>query len=450
MSSTKKTSRRRFIENSAAIGIGAIGATQLLKSCTSEEGAVAAVAGPDFLRAAPDGEPLKAGVIGCGGRGTGAALNFLDAGPNLSIVAIADVFQDRIDRFRRDLKEQKDYDIPDASCFVGFDAYKKVLEADVNYVILATPPYFRPEHFQACVEARKHVFMEKPVAVDPVGARAVMAASKQAEAAGLCVVTGTQRRHQWTYNNVLAQIRAGMIGDIVATNVYWNQSKLWHNDQEAGWTEMEWMLRDWVNWTWLSGDHIVEQHIHNIDVSNWFTGKVPVEAVGMGSRLRRPTGDCYDNFSVDFIYDDQVHMNSMCRQINDCANNVTEMTRGTKGYALTAQRGLQHIYDMEGNLLYEYVAPTDEQGESLEVDPYVQEHIDLITAIRTGNQVVEAEETARTNLTAIMGRHSAYTGKKVTWEEMMGSDMQLGPEGEIKLGPVEMNKTVPIAGSAAV
>jgi predicted dehydrogenase len=444
MGSINKTSRRRFFENTAAIGIGAIGATQLLKSCTSEEKTVSAVAGPEFLRTAPDGEPIKAGVIGCGGRGTGAAINFLDAGPNLSIVAIADVFQDRVDKFRGDLKAERDYELPDANCFVGFDAYKKVLESDVNYVILATPPYFRPEHFQACVEARKHVFMEKPVGVDPVGVRAVMAASKQAEAAGLCVVTGTQRRHQWTYNNTLAQVRAGMIGNIVATNVYWNQSKLWHNEQQAGWTEMEWMIRDWVNWTWLSGDHLVEQHIHNIDVSNWFTGKAPLEAVGMGSRLRRPTGDCYDNFSVDFIYDDKVHMNSMCRQINDCENNVSEYIRGTKGY--TNCRNL--IWDQAGNVLYEYAAPTDAQGESLENDPYVQEHIDLIAAIRTGNQVVEAEETARTNLTAIMGRQSAYTGKKVTWEEMMGSDLKLGPEGEIKLGPVNMNKTVPVAGSA--
>jgi len=436
------------LENTAAIGaIGAIGASQLLKACSSD-GKMAAVTVPEFLRIAPDGEPIRAGVVGCGGRGTGAAINFLDAGPNLSIVAIADVFQDRIDRFRNDLKSERNYEIPDAGCFTGFDAYKRVLDSDVNYVILATPPYFRPEHFLACVEARKNVFMEKPVGVDPVGVRAVMAASKQAEAAGLCVVTGTQRRHQWSYNNVLARIRAGMIGDIVATNVYWNQSKLWSNDNEPGWTEMEWMIRDWVNWTWLSGDHIVEQHVHNIDVSNWFVGKVPLEAVGMGSRLRRPTGDCYDNFSVDFVYDEKVHMNSMCRQINDCANNVSEQVRGTGGYSLTDSREYKHIYDPAGNLLYEYVSPVDDQGEPVENDPYVQEHIDLIAAIRTGKQVVEAEETARSVMTAIMGRQSAYTGKKVTWEEMMGSDLKLGPEGEIKLGPVNMKKVIPIAGSA--
>jgi predicted dehydrogenase len=204
------------------------------------------------------------------------------------------------------------------------------------------------------------------------------------------------------------------------------------------------MLRDWVNWTWLSGDHIVEQHVHNIDVSNWFVGAHPLEAVGMGSRLRRPTGDCYDNFSVDFIYDKRVHMNSMCRQINDCATNVSEYIRGTKGYT----NGGDTIWDADGNVLYKYEGPTDAEGESTMTSPYVQEHIDLVTAIRTGNQIVEAEETAKSVLTAIMGRESAYTGKKVTWDEMMGSDLKLGPKGEITLGPVDLKAVIPIAGSA--
>jgi len=446
MKLTRPTSRRRFLENTALGAIGVIGASQLIRSCAPGEKPLEIVE-PAFLKTAVDGQPLRAGVVGCGGRGSGAAMNFLDAGPNLSIVALADVFQDRVDDLRNKLRDQKNVELEDANCFVGFDAYKRLLEVDLDYVILATPPYFRPEHFQACVEARKHVFMEKPVAVDPPGARAVMAASKQAEAAGLCVVTGTQRRHQWSYNNVKARIDAGMIGDIVATNVYWNQNQLWYKENQSGWTEMEWMIRDWVNWTWLSGDHIVEQHVHNIDVSNWFVGKHPLEAVGMGSRLRRVTGDCYDNFSVDFIYDKTVHMNSMCRQINDCANNVTEQVRGSKGYSLTASGDLHHIYDTEGNVIYQWESPVDEAGEAVENDPYVQEHIDLITAIREGKQIVEAEETAISVLTAIMGRESAYTGKKVTWEEMMGSDLTLGPRSEIKLGPVDIDRTIPIAGS---
>jgi myo-inositol 2-dehydrogenase/D-chiro-inositol 1-dehydrogenase len=443
MKPTMKTSRRRFLENTAIGTIGVIGASQLIKSCSTGEAGGTVVA-PEFLTSAPDGEPLRAGVVGCGGRGTGAAVNYLDAGPNLSIVAVGDLFQDRVDEFRKKLKEERNAELEDSNCFVGFDAFKRVIESDVEVVILATPPYFRPEHFQACVEARKHVFMEKPVAVDPAGARAVMAASKQAEAAGLCVVTGTQRRHSWNYQNVLARIRSGMIGDIVSSNVYWNQSKLWHREKQDGWTEMEYMIRDWVNWTWLSGDHIVEQHIHNIDVSNWFVGKTPLKAVGMGSRQRRITGDCYDNFSVDFVYEDQVHMHSMCRQINDCANNVSELLRGTSGYTDAGKT----VWDHAGNTLYEFNSPLDEQGEPTQVNDYVQEHIDLVNAIRTGNQIVEAEETARTNLTAIMGRESAYTGREITWEEMMGSGMKLGPEGELKLGPVDMKAVIPVPGSA--
>jgi predicted dehydrogenase len=447
MEPTKKTSRRKFLGNTAAIGaIGAIGASQLIKSCSPGESTTDVVE-PSFLASAPEGQELKAGVIGCGGRGTGAAIDFLNAGSGLSVVIAADMFQDKMDGFRKRLKDEKNVTLDDSQCFLGFDAYKKVIESDVDIVILATPPFFRPEHFQACVEARKHVFMEKPVAVDPVGARAVMAASKQAEAAGLCVVTGTQRRHQWAYQNLKARVDAGMIGDIVGTNVYWNMSKLWHKDLMAGWTEMEYMLRDWVNWTWLSGDHIVEQHVHNIDVSNWFVGDVPEEAVGMGSRLRRPTGDCYDNFSVDYIYKKQVHMGSMCRQINDCANSVSEHIRGTKGFMI-AQRNIGTIWDIEGNSLYAYDTPVDADGNSVETSPYVQEHIDLVAAIRTGNQIVEAEETAKSVLTAIMGREAAYTGKKVTWEEMMGSSMVIGPKGELKMGKVDMEKAIPVAGSA--
>jgi myo-inositol 2-dehydrogenase/D-chiro-inositol 1-dehydrogenase len=444
MGLSAKTSRRRFLENTAAIGaIGAIGASQLIRACTPES-KTGEVKEPVMLDKAPEGIPLKAGLVGCGGRGTGAAINFLNAGPGLSITAVADLFQDKIDEFRKELKEKKDVVLDDASCFLGFDAYKRLLETDVDVVILATPPYFRPEHFLACVEARKHVFMEKPVAVDPVGARAVMAASKQAEAAGLNVVTGTQRRHQRDYNNVLARVRAGMIGEIVASNVYWNQPSLWYRKKMASWTEMEYMIRDWVNWIWLSGDHIVEQHIHNIDVSNWFMGKAPLEAVGVGSRQRRLTGNCYDNFSVDFLYDREVHMNSMCRQINDCADKVAEYLRGTSGYTNCANT----ILDPDGNSLYAYEIPVDENGEPTVNNGYDQEHVDLVAAIRTGEQIVEAEETARSNMTAIMGREAAYTGKNVTWEEMMGSGLKLGPEGELRMGPVDIKAVVPVPGSS--
>jgi myo-inositol 2-dehydrogenase/D-chiro-inositol 1-dehydrogenase len=442
---TNGLSRRKFLGNAAAAGaIGALGISQLLSACDKIKIPKNLVL-PPLLDQAPDGELIKAGVIGCGGRGSGAALNFLEAGPNLQIVALADIFQDRIDNCRKELKDKNGIEIPDDKCFTGFDAYKRLLESGVDYVIIATPPYFRPEMFKAAVEARKNIFFEKPVAVDPVGIRTIMSAGKQAEAFGLCVVTGTQRRHQRDYIETYKMIMGGAIGEIVSANAYWNQSQLWYRNRQKEWSDMEFMIRDWVNWLWLSGDHIVEQHIHNIDVINWFTGKYPLRAVGMGSRQRRVTGDQYDNFSVDFVYEGEVHMHSMCRQINGCVNNVSEFVRGTKGYTNCKDT----IWKADGTVLWKYEYPLDETGqptETVKVDPYVQEHIDLITAIRTKKPVNEAERIAKTNLTAIMGRVSAYTGKEVTWDEMMASDMKLGPK-ELVMGKVDMEIVIPIPGS---
>lgn len=438
-----KLNRRNFLGN-AALGVAGLG--YILSSCNSNK-RLSDLYLPPLMETAPDGNELKAGLIGCGGRGTGAAINFLSAGPNLKITALGDVFQDKMDNCRKKLKEEKGETVPDENCFLGFDAFKKVIDSGVDIIILATPPYFRPEHFKAAVEARKHVFMEKPVAVDPVGARDVMATAKKAETIGLSVVTGTQRRHQRDYIETIKRVYSGEIGEITAANCYWNQSKLWHRDWKEDRTDMENMLRDWVNWTWLSGDHITEQHVHNIDVVNWFIGKFPVKAVGFGSRLRRLTGDCYDNFSVDFVYDNDVHMHSMCRQINDCANNVSEFLIGTKGYT----NARNSIHKLDGTVIWEYDYPvneeTGEKEKNVKISPYVQEHIDLVTSIRTNKPINEAEATAKSCLTAIMGRISAYTGKEVTWEEMMQSDLKLGPE-EIKMGPVDMKVTIPVPGSA--
>lgn len=439
-------SRRKFLGNAAALGaMGTLGVSDLISACSRETKKTHLLL-PPLLEKAPDGEPIRAGVIGCGGRGTGAALNFLNAGPNLQVAVLGDMFQDRIDECRNELKKQKGVEIPDDKCFTGFDAYLKVLESDVNLVILATPPYFRPEHFQAAVEARKHIFMEKPVAVDPVGARAVMASAKKAEAAGLCVVTGTQRRHQHDYIEVYKRVMDGDIGDIVSANCYWNQSHLWYRDRLPAWTDMEYMLRDWVNWLWLSGDHIVEQHIHNIDVIHWFTGKYPVKAVGFGSRQRRVTGDQYDNFSVDYVFDNSMHMHSMCRQIDECTDNVSEFIMGTKGYSNCRNT----IWKKNGEIRWKYEYPLDELGQpttSPKISPYDQEHIDLVTAIRTNKPVVEAETTAKSNLVAIMGRISAYTGKEVTWDEMMQSDFSVAHPAEMVLGPVKMDVIIPKPGA---
>jgi myo-inositol 2-dehydrogenase/D-chiro-inositol 1-dehydrogenase len=439
-------SRRNFLSTAATVGVAGVVVPSFITSCARETKKVVAV--PTMLDLAPDGPVLKAGLIGCGGRGTGAAINFLSAGPNLQVVALGDTFQDRVDSAREQLKKEKGQEVSPDKCFVGFDAFQKVIDAGVDIIILATPPFFRPEHMAAAIQAGKHVFAEKPVCVDPAGARSVMATAQKAKGMDLSIVTGTQRRHQRDYVATWQQVAEGSIGDIVSANAWWNGGKLWHRDPNASWSEMEYMIRNWVNWTWLSGDHIVEQHVHNLDVINWFTGSHPVKAVGFGSRLRRITGDQYDNFSVDFVFENGIHMHSMCRQINGCVNNVSERIQGTKG----SSNCQNTILDLAGTEVWKFAYPLDKDGKStgsVSVDPYVQEHIDLVTAIRTGKPINEAENTAISTMTGIMGRISAYTGKEVTYEEMMNSDLKLGPK-VFAMGPVDVPKEVPVAGEAYI
>ncbi len=431
-------SRRDFIETVGVIGAaGVVGG--MVAGCSGGAGEqYPDYAYPPLLEQAPDGPVLRAGLIGCGGRGTGAAQQFLEAGPNLEVVALADYFQDRLDNCRSTLLAEKGVEIADENCFYGFDGYRRLLETDIDLVLMATPPYFRPEHFEACVEARKHVFMEKPVAVDPVGARSVMTSSRQADGIGLCVVTGTQRRHQADYLETFRRVAAGEIGSTVSANCYWNGRVPWWRDRQAGWTDIEYMLRDWVNWTWLSGDHIVEQHVHNLDVANWFLGDLhPEKALGFGGRWRRPTGDQYDFFSIDFTYEDEAHVHSMCRQIAGCTDHVGEHVRGTEGYT----NCVDTIWQPDGTEVWTYPYEMDEEGEEIHPRPYLQEHIDLVTAIRTNQPVNEAERTAVATLTAIMGRISCYTGQEVTWDEMMESDLKLGPD-QLTLGPSDLIRGV--------
>jgi predicted dehydrogenase len=386
---------------------------------------------------ADDGKLLKAGVIGCGGRGSGAVQNFLDAAGNVQIVALGDLFQDRIDDCRKGLKEKYKVEVPDNMCFTGFDNYKNVLAAGVDLVIIATPPAFRPTHFEAAVEAGKHVFMEKPICVDPVGARSILASAKKAETQGLCVVTGTQRHHQRSYVESFKQIQSGLIGEIVSGNVYWNQSMLWYRERKSEWSDMEFMVRDWVNWKWLSGDHIVEQHVHNLDVFNWFFGKKPVKAVGFGAKQRRLSGDQYDMFSVDFEYEGGIHLHSMCRQIDGCVNNVSEHIQGTKG---SWSSNSMEIKDLQGNVLWKYDSDK-EKADFKQTNPYVLEHVDFVNHIRSNTPINQAEETAVSCLTAIMGRESAYTGAAVTWDEISNSTLNYLPE-KLEIGKVDMSSYV--------
>ncbi len=436
-------SRRNFLGKSALIGAAGVIGMNALTSCSTKTKTVD-YNFPPILDKAPDGKKLKAGLVGCGNRGTGAALNFLAAGNDLELVALADVFEDKVLDCRNKLSKQR-VEIPEANCFWGFDSYKKLLDVDLDVVILATPPHFRPAYFDACVQAKKHVFMEKPVCVDPVGARQIIATAKKAENMGLTVITGTQRRHQEDYIETYKQVAAGAIGEITSAKAWWLQSHVWFRTREEGWSDMEYMIRNWNNFCWLCGDHILDTHVHNIDIINWFMGKNPVEAVGFGGRARRLTGDQYDFFSIDFNYGNGVYSHSMSRQIDDCANTLGELIVGTQGYTNCKNT----IYNLDGTEKWKFEYPKNKDGKSTEVvaiSPYIQEHIHLVTAIRTNKPVVEAERTAISTLTAIMGRTAAYTGQLVTWEEMMNSTMRLGPD-KYEMGPVNMEFPVPVPGT---
>jgi len=441
---SKNIHRRKFLESTALAGLGVLGAGMVLSSCKNKLDNKA-LALPPVLKGAPKGKKLRAGLVGTGNRGTGAALNFISCGPDLEIVALADVFQDRVDSCRERFAKYK-MNIPVENCFVGFDGYKKLMALDeVDVVILATPPQFRPEHFEEAVRTNKHVFLEKPVAVDPVGIRSIIATAKKAQALGLNVVTGTQRRHQEDYIETYKQVANGAIGQITSAKAYWNQAHVWFRTREEGWSDMEYMIRNWNNFCWLCGDHILDTHVHNIDVINWFLGKHPETAIGYGGRHRRVTGDQYDFFSIDFDYGNGVSSHSMSRQIDGCSNETGEMVVGTKGYTNCRNT----IWNLDGSIKWQFEYPKDENGNimsQIKIPAYAQEHMHLVYAIRTGNYVNEAEQTAMSTLTAIMGRTAAYTGKKITWDEIFKSDMDLGPT-KIELGPVDMKFEVPIPGT---
>ncbi|HQK93938.1 MAG TPA: Gfo/Idh/MocA family oxidoreductase [Armatimonadota bacterium] len=383
---------------------------------------------------AQDERPLRAGLVGCGGRGTGAAHDFLNSSKNVTIVGLADAFQNRLDGARQSLKDDKGIDIADDHCFVGYDAYEKLIgHEDVDIVLLATPPFFRPAHFACAVDAGKHVFMEKPMAVDPVGCREVMDAAARADQKGLSVVVGTQRRHQKGYLECLQHVRDGAIGDIIGARAYWVGSPLGGWDRTDHPTDLDEQVRSWFHWTWLSGDHIVEQHVHNIDVCNWFVGKHPVRALGFGFRARKTYGNQYDFFAVDYEYDNGVHMDSLCRQIAGCDQNVSDWVIGTKGVANCGG----HIMDHSGKTIWQF------QGD--QPNPYVQEHADLVDSIRNGTPINEGKEVIESVMTAVMGRMSAYTGKAVTWDQAMESNMRLGPE-ECVSGATYVADPLPVPG----
>jgi predicted dehydrogenase len=310
-------------------------------------------------------------------------------------------------------------------CFTGFDCYQELLAIpEINLVLMATAPHFRPIHLKATIEAGKHVFMEKPVAVDPVGVRSIIASSELAAQKELSIVTGTQRRHQLRYLELMKRIHDGAIGELVGGQCYWNQGELWVKKKEPSWSDMEWQCRNWLYFTWLSGDHIVEQHVHNIDVMNWAFKALPAKVMGMGGRQARTApefGNIYDHFAVEFEYPNGVRILSMCRQIEGSAERVEEKIVGSKGVAFG-------YGEIKGESSWKF--------EGDEPNPYVQEQSDLIAAIRKGEPVNEGRRIAESTMCAIMGRMSAYTGRAISWEwAMNASQLDLSP-AKYEFGPL--------------
>jgi myo-inositol 2-dehydrogenase / D-chiro-inositol 1-dehydrogenase len=404
-------SRRDFLKTSTAatVGLGMLGNAH--------------AAGSDAI---------KVGLVGCGGRGTGAAENICEAAGtsyNIKLYAMADVFEDHLKNCRDRVRDhplcKEKFDVADERSFVGFDGYQKVIDC-CDLVMLATPPGFRPQHIEATIKAGKHLFSEKPVAVDGTGIRKVLAAYDEANKKGLSVVTGTQRRHQASYLESLKLIHDGAIGDLVGGRVFWNQGDIWAHKRQPGWSDTEYQIRNWYHFLWLCGDHIVEQHVHNLDVACWALKAHPIRAVGMGGRqvITEPErGQSYDHFAVDYEFPDGVHVLSMCRQIAGSTGDVSENLVGTKG------RWQSNGHRFSG-------AERRRIRIEHEVNPYVQEHIDLLESISSRKPVNELKQVAESTLTAIMGRMSAYTGKAVSWDQALNSKLDTFPK-TLAWGPME-------------
>jgi predicted dehydrogenase len=395
-------------------------------------------------------EIIRVGVIGCGGRGTGAARDCLRGANGVELVALGDLVPDRLADCRAQLDKAAAGDpafaaklkVTDERCFTGFDNYQKVLAADVDLVILAAPPFFRPTHLAASVAANKHIFAEKPVAVDAAGIRSVLETYRLAKQKGLAVGVGTQRRHQDQYLETLKRIHDGAIGSVMSGQVFWNQGGLWNKERLADWTDAEWQIRNWLYFTWLSGDHIVEQHVHNIDVANWVLGAHPVKAIGAGGRQSRTDpkyGHIYDHFAVDFEYPSGARVMSMCRQIQGTRSRIGEHFIGTTGSAEMKNEGTSTIL---GAKAWTWQPPEKR------ISPYVQEHTDLVASIRAGNPLNELEEVAHSTLTAIMGREAAYTGQEVTWDEILNAEQDLTPP-QVAFGPMNV-PPIPMPGETKV
>jgi myo-inositol 2-dehydrogenase/D-chiro-inositol 1-dehydrogenase len=377
-------------------------------------------------------ETIRIGLIGCGGRGRGAADQAMNTAGPTKLVAVADAFDDNLKSAVGQLKRQHGdkVDVPEDKQFVGFDAYTKVLEQDCDIVILATPPGFRPLHFEAAINAGKHVFMEKPVAVDAVGVRKVLDANQVAKSKNLAVAVGLQRHHEPIYIETIKRLQDGEIGRVVATRCYWNGDGVWVRPRIDGQTEMEYQMRNWYYFNWLCGDHINEQHIHNLDVINWLMGGPPKMAQGQGGRQVRTGkehGEIYDHHFVEFTYEkdgDRSVLLSQCRHIPNCWSSVSEYAHCADGWA---NIGDGKIFDSKGNLKWEYNRKSEDGKRKNIHDGHQDEHHDLFASLRKGEIPNEGDYGAHSTMTAILGRLATYSGKEISYEDALKSELGISP-----------------------
>lgn len=410
-------------------------------------GVGAALGGPMILGASEKGKgkTFKIGLIGCGGRGCGAATDALEAakilGYDVRIVALADYFKERT------LRAGKMFKVPENRCFGGPKGYLDLLQTDVDIVQIVAAPLFRPLQLEAAIKAGKHAFIEKPVAVDPPGCRRVIAAGEEAKKRGLIITAGTEMRHDFSFRRThQAVVVEKALGKLYAGRVSFSIGSMFHTKPINPKTADD-LVRTWQNWQALSGDHLVEQHVHNIDIANWFCGRPPVSAVGFGGRAQRNAGDMYDFFSVDYDYGEGVHIHSMCRQVNGCWNWV--------GHDFVYEKGRTNGSDYQK--CQQSPIPADlPQGPA----SHHQEQIDTLYYVNKGKPLDEARAVAESTATAVLGRISAYTGKQVLWEEIMGNaernpdlyNLTLKPTAEdFEKGTVEIpeENVVPHAGKKA-
>ena len=446
-------SRRQFLSSTALAGVsGALGG---LTACSGGGGnenkytplhPLDEIYIPDLPDKAMDGKPITAALVGCGARGTGAAFNFLDAADHVSVVALAEMFPDKLNNCRNRLKESKGVEIPDNACFLGFDAYKKACDLPVDVILIASPSCFHPEHTRYAVEQGKHVFIEKPVAIDPVGYRTFMVTLKQARAKRLNVITGAAYHYHRPFVEAYRMIQAGYIGKILSGKVICNYPNEQFLKRQPEWSDTEYMIRTFFNWNCINGDQISNMLIHWIDVFVWLSHLKPVQVSAFGSRIRRTAGNVYDNFSMDFEFEQGVTVLGMVRRIDGCDNMEGTTIQGDKGVWRSRDSS---IHDLEGHLVWKYDFEAA-KAKFKTLDRFTLELIDLVNHIRQGKVIDIAEVTAISSMASIMARESAYSGKICTWDNMIASNLDLLPAefASGQLGKMDMKKyeTVPLPG----